>query len=215
MVYITPDEYSKLLAYVLIAEGEIYGRFLATIDKEGDITVKRILPLVKQTASAGSVDLDAVDAALQLQEVIKEGEIDNYIGMWHSHGKMKVAWSADDIKSITNLIHQRPIAVNLVLNKFGDSLARVDVIVKGIHFTETTDLIQLPFPFDIEEAIKEVKEKVIKRAVVVIQKPNNIYHPKPWYQEAEETSTKVWTSPAIHALQDMSEEEIEALLESI
>lgn len=94
---------------------------------------------------------------------------------WHSHANGSVFWSATDKKDIDSW--QGPWVVNLVMNVFGEYLARLDTFHHDMRLANIPLEIEIltSIPTDIIEHCEQEIKKKVKRMVyrpVVDLKPN-------------------------------------------
>jgi hypothetical protein len=141
--------YQKIRAYTDICPKEISG--LGKVEMiDGKLTVTDVT-IFEQTVSAShsTIPPEAL-AKFQNDMVKKGGSMKQWCLWWHSHAEMGVFFSGTDTNTIDSST-EFPYLVSLVVNKKGDSKARIDVY-QPVHMFS-----------DLEVEVKEADEPEVLR----------------------------------------------------
>lgn len=124
-VNVSPETWSDMFTYAMLAKGEVLGLGYADmVDKRIQISGNFLL---KMMCGAASAEFDVEDLTRFMMEADKDG-VDNQRlhFMWHSHGDLGVCWSGPDERSIEALVRSTGWLFSIVVNKRGEYLARYD-----------------------------------------------------------------------------------------
>ena len=152
-----------------IANGEVSGLGMVSeqLDKKGRLRSYIVddIYLIKQQCSGTDTVLDAEAVAIFLGDLATQGiDISKLKLWWHSHGDMKVFWSATDEACVANLANSSYM-ISIVTNKDKDMLTRID-IYKPFHVTvnEIDTDIHYPEEPELEEfCVQEFNTKVTEQ----------------------------------------------------
>lgn len=119
-VFILLEPATRIKYFTHLASGEING--LGSVEKQGNDFLIRDAFILKQRTSGARATIDP----MALNRFVAEcDDPEEYKFVWHSHGDISAGFSVDDIKTIRRLFGD--FAINLVLNKKGEYLCRVDL----------------------------------------------------------------------------------------
>lgn len=96
-------------------------------DNPGRIIVDDVF-LIPQIVSGASVDFSKDAVAIAIERAVEDDRLSDLRFSWHSHGSLGVGWSGTDEGGINDyLTGGVPWLASMVVNRAGDTLARVDV----------------------------------------------------------------------------------------
>jgi hypothetical protein len=141
-VWIDPVAHEKLWAWTRMAKGEV--SMLGLVEEADGGPAITDLFLTRQNCSAASTDMDQADVAKLLFDLASAG-LEGQLRAWvHSHADMACFWSKTDDDCIEGLGGE-PYIVSLVVNRKGETRARVDVF-KPVRFVVDELPVQLRVP---------------------------------------------------------------------
>jgi len=153
-VFITLQAMKKIQCFTLLASGEING--LGSVEKRGNDFIITDAFILKQKTSATSAEIDP----MALNKYVGECEDPSKLTFhWHSHVNMTVGFSPDDIGTIAGWLGN--YMINLVINKKGDYICRLDLF-KPFHLgLKVPLLVILPLEQELlSNCWKEIDSKV-------------------------------------------------------
>lgn len=149
--------WQELMGYVLACPVEING--FGYIDRVGNTFMLEKIFLLKQVATAGSVEVDERALVQYMTDALQRGENTGRIRFqWHSHVNMNAYFSGTDLDNISRY---EEWMVSLVANKHGEFSARLDLIQPFRAWTPLeVQILNQPSLTLLEACRREINDKV-------------------------------------------------------
>ena len=148
---ITPKVYAKIFAYAKECKWEVSG--FGSFNKNG--VIDTLFPLLTQKCSGSETEMDEK----ALEEITRSGFSKRINFHWHSHVNMGVFWSAQDKSNVENLIRFYPVLISVVVNKKGESLARLDY-ARPMRITHDKLPLEISVPFPPDQEMQRIRDEI-------------------------------------------------------
>jgi proteasome lid subunit RPN8/RPN11 len=153
---ITPQAHERIRAFTMLAKGEISGLGKIEIDGDDNFIVTEVEIFDQEVSGAHSTIETAALAKFQTERVQAGESMKQWTLWWHSHADMSVFFSTTDTNTIDSS-REFPYLVSLVVNKKGDSKARLDIFHPVHVFKE----LEVEVFNHISQEIKDLCQKEI------------------------------------------------------
>lgn len=153
------DVWHQMMGYIEACPVEVNGFGYVTRLDDGNLHVDQVF-ILEQTATAGSVEVEALALARHMTEMAQQGLNGGIMRLqWHSHVDMEAYFSPTDLFNIESYA-QTDWALSIVANKRGEYQARLDVFRPFRVWTPVSVLIARPNDDVREYCRREIADKV-------------------------------------------------------
>lgn len=168
--FLTTEVYNKIKYYIDGVNAEISGVGKSSI-VDGDIHITDVV-IFKQKCSSAHTDIDDLDQAKWMQEVVDRGEsLKDWNVWWHSHNNFGVFWSGTDTNTIESHANNGGFLVSLVSNKKREFKVRVDIFPKDVSPFNQKYSILLKDDIPVEVLMSEQEESEFIRLSTLLEEP--------------------------------------------
>ena len=165
VLVLAPRAWQMMLAFVQLCPDEINGWAYVRRQNANTFFVgPDDVFITDQVVSIVSAEVDGVTMAMVMDRAEEEDRLDQLRLQWHSHVHGDTYFSATDTATMDAYGHAgAPWMISLVLNKYGDARARLDLYTPMRVSTDVPIMVQQQLDPDLVQACEEAILRHVER----------------------------------------------------